>query len=120
MTRHANCCGPSVCRSARRNKATYGSRSKKRQISPPAGQAGCQQEDAGQGQNAAAREDPHSTALQVVWPAAGRVPQVWHLPDLFPEHGQQRPDSRCPKSELVRTATMMTDPIADLLTRIRN
>src|SRR5262249_8945134 len=46
-----------------------------------------------------------------------------HLPYLFPRHGQRWSHPRRGKGELVDTrseATMMTDPIADMLTRIRN
>ena len=65
--------------------------------------------------------DPHSPALPAVRPAAGGVSQVRHLPDLLPQHGQRWPDSGRQESELVREhSTMMTDPIADMLTRIRN
>src|ERR1051326_1149120 len=88
MTRPASCSEPSACRSARRNKVSYGSRSKECEIPPPAGQAGGEQKDAGQGQDVAARENPHSAALQAVRPAKGGLSEVRHLPDLFPEHGQ--------------------------------
>src|SRR5215467_13981494 len=36
------------------------------------------------------------------------------------QHGEQRAHPRCQKGELVRTTAMMTDPIADMLTRLRN
>ncbi len=61
-------------------------------------------------------------ALQDLRPPAGRVPQVRNLPDLLPQVGRRRTDSRRQEGELVKGthANMMTDPIADMLTRIRN
>ena len=81
-----------------------------------------QQARPGQDQAAAARQDPHPPALPAVRPAAGRLPQVRHLPHLLPQHGQRRADPRRQEGELVRRSddAMMTDPIADMLTRIRN
>ena len=60
--------------------------------------------------------------LQAVRPAAGRVSQVRHLPHLLPQVGRPRADSRREEGELVKGTHkhMMTDPIADMLTRIRN
>ena len=44
-----------------------------------------------------------------------------HVPPLPARPGAQGPDPRPDQGELVRSAVMsMTDPIADLLTRIRN
>ena len=57
-----------------------------------------------------------------VWKAASGLPEVRHLPHLFPQVRGPGADSGCPKVELVEgTVTkMMTDPIADMLTQIRN
>jgi small subunit ribosomal protein S8 len=48
--------------------------------------------------------------------------EIRHLPHLFPQVRGPGLDSRCPQVELVEgTLTkMITDPIADMLTRIRN
>jgi len=46
--------------------------------------------------------------LQALWPGTGSVPQVRHLPDLLSQYGQQWPDSRRSKGELVRW-TMSTN-----------
>src|SRR5690606_38491593 len=66
--------------------------------------------------------DPSGPTLQTLRAAPGRVPQVWHLPDLLPQSGRPWFDSWRPQIELVEGTrfTMMTDPIADMLTRIRN
>src|SRR5207302_10061475 len=54
-----------------------------------------------------------------------RVPEVRLLPHLFPQTRERRADPRRPQGVLVTNrergnAAMMTDPIADMLTRIRN
>lgn len=36
-----------------------------------------------------------------LWPAAGRVPEVRYLPNMFPEPGGQGADSGCEESQLV-------------------
>src|SRR5262249_34843551 len=122
MTRPVSCCGPSACRSGRRepNRVDHGDRSTVREVQETDGQAGGQQKGPGKGQDAAAREDPRAPALQAVRPAAGGLPQVRHLPDLLPQPGQRRHDPGRQEGELVRAATMMTDTVADMLTRIRN
>ncbi len=68
--------------------------------------------------------------------APSGLSQVRHLPDLLPQVGGRGGDSRGPQSQLVTADSsrenefrqfrkgqiihMMTDPIADMLTRIRN
>src|SRR5262245_9717613 len=50
-----------------------------------------------------------------------RIPQVRPVTNMFSQYGQPRLDSRCSQIQLVRGfPKMMTDPIADMLTRIRN
>ena len=57
----------------------------------------------------------------ITGPLARRVPQVRPGAHQDPRSRQPRRDSRPRQGELVRQRTMsMTDPIADLLTRIRN
>lgn len=56
--------------------------------------------------------------LPALWPAEGVLPEVWYLPLLFPFSGSSRGNPRSAQSFLV--TLMMTDPIADLLTRMRN
>ena len=48
--------------------------------------------------------------------------QIWYLPYMFSRVGPRRRDSRRDKGQLVieGEAHMMTDPIADMLTRVRN
>jgi small subunit ribosomal protein S8 len=59
--------------------------------------------------------------MPALWPTARGIPEVRHLPDLLPEFGQRRCYSWRQKGELVKgPLNMMTDPIADMLTRIRN
>lgn len=58
-----------------------------------------------------------------VWSAEGRLPEVQDLPYLLSEFVSGWADPGCEKGQLVKLRTgadMMTDPIADLLTRIRN
>ena len=58
-----------------------------------------------------------------VWPAALRVPQVRPLPSVPPASSPMRarsPASRRRAGERRRPTVTMTDPIADMLTRIRN
>ncbi len=42
------------------------------------------------------------------------------MPYLFPQAGPYRPDSRGEEGKLVGVAMTLSDPIADMLTRIRN
>ena len=58
--------------------------------------------------------------LPPLWPAARLLPQVRPLPDL-PARGRARGlHPRHDQVELVENEKMLTDPIADYLTRIRN
>lgn len=58
--------------------------------------------------------------MPVVRPAAGVHAQVRYMPYLFPQSGPARPDPGREEIELVNANVMVTDPIADMLTRIRN
>src|SRR4030042_1563573 len=59
-----------------------------------------------------------------MWPAACLYAQIRFMSYLFPEIGFEWYDSRCEEIQLViekmERAVMVTDPIADMLTRIRN
>src|SRR5215469_18482272 len=59
--------------------------------------------------------------LPAVRPLARISAQVRLLPDLLPRPGAQRDGPGRPQGQLVGETTMtMTDPVADMLTRIRN
>jgi small subunit ribosomal protein S8 len=57
-----------------------------------------------------------------VWPVAGFLPALSHVPALLARSRSQGPYPRPDQGQLVIGATKMgmTDPIADMLTRIRN
>lgn len=94
-------------------------RCQKSGISSPAQAAGSTQ--AGKNQNAAPRFNSDSPALSNLWAGASRLSEIWHLPNLFSGHGQFWFDPWSQESQLVKgPPIMMTDPIADMLTRIRN
>lgn len=65
--------------------------------------------------------------MQTLWTVACGLSKIWYLQNLFSQNGRPGADSWRPQSELVverlgkgNSKTMMTDPIADMLTRIRN
>src|SRR5439155_4433658 len=77
-------------------------------------------EDVVDGEGLAAPEvqGPRLQSLPALRPSARILPALPHVPALSPRPRPQGADPRSHESELV--AAMMSDPIADLLTRIRN
>src|SRR5207344_2365232 len=65
-------------------------------------------------------QDAQLHALQQVRPPARGVPEVRPLPDLPARARAQRLHPRHDEVQLVGEKKMLTDPIADMLTRIRN
>jgi hypothetical protein len=56
-----------------------------------------------------------------VWAAEGVLPQVRPVPDLFSQSRPRGISTRRDQGELVGEELMtMTDPVSDLITRIRN
>ncbi len=64
------------------------------------------------------------TRCRYVRPAAGLPPEVRDVPHLLPEAGPRRGHPRRDQGQLVGEAKVnqmnMTDPVADMITRIRN
>ena len=73
-----------------------------------------------EGRPAAEVQDAALQPVQPVRAAASRLPQVRSLPDLPARARARGLHPRHDQVELVRRRTMLTDPIADMLTRIRN
>src|SRR3954454_6629754 len=65
-------------------------------------------------------QGPGLHPMPAVWPLQGRLPSFRPVPDLPPGDGPCGRDPRRHEELLVGTTMTMTDPIADMLTRIRN
>src|SRR5579863_6304522 len=100
MKKGASCSSCSECRSGRKERRTHGSRQSIRQ-------------DAAQ----AEIQGPRAQPLPHLRPAARLHPQVPDVPHLFP---RARPARRSPRRAQGELVEMQTDPISDMLTRIRN
>lgn len=55
-----------------------------------------------------------------LWQTQRLLEKIWNVPNMLQGIGSQRADSWCSKIKLVGVYFMLTDPIADMLTRIRN
>jgi hypothetical protein len=86
------------------NKGNHDDRSTERQVPQADDEAGGQQAHSRPGQDAAPRTDPDQAPLQALWPGAGGVSEVRHLPHLLPQPGQQRAHPWRPEGELVSSA----------------
>src|SRR5690242_1523677 len=63
---------------------------------------------------------PPPQSLLPLWKAARISAQVRPVPDLLPAAGARGRSARRHEGELVGRGNTMTDPIADMLTRVRN